>query len=580
MVELNDIRARSDAAPAPPPRPAPRARLPSTDAGTVVLHWLTVIALIVSLATGLRIASDALDAPVSKALTPILPQGELWSIHLASGLSLFFCATAYVLYMARSGLQTRISFRRLRPLVEPRNARLRWGALNVLLHWVLYGLLATLTTTGVLLFLGHGGWIVSVHLACAFATLGYVVVHVTTHYLFGGWRQLLRIVRPLAPLGARARSRPFLVAALVGLVVAGGLFGLDRAARDVLRVVRVDSPPILDGRLDDAAWRVARPVFVRTAQGANLGGTGESLVEIRAVRDDRKIYFAFRWEDPTRSLRRLPLVKREDGWHMIGTGADVADVVDYYEDKLAVMFAPSDAWGGDSSLHLGAQPLADRPPPLHGRGEHYTTDGSVIDVWHWKSTRGGLLGQADDQHFGPPRDPTAAEAAGQARYQAGYWNDPGDQAYLYNYKVEPPGGYRGTVQVVRLPKDAAAMTARMGPFDPDPDASMDPRFPGWWMLESETVPFSPEADAAIPVGTIIPGIVISGPFTGDRGQVAAGGQWQDGHWTIELSRDLISGSPYDQDFVAGRPLFLWVAVFDHNETRHTRHPRPVRLEIE
>jgi cytochrome b561 len=580
MAELDAIQARGNTAPAPSPRPVPKPRLPSSDAGTVALHWLTVTALIVSLATGLRIASDALDAPVSQALAPILPQGELWSIHLASGLSVFFCATAYVLYMTRSGLQTRVSGRRLRPLLERRNARVRWGALNVLLHWVLYGLLATLTATGVLLFLGHGGWIVSLHLACAFATIGYVVVHVTTHYLFGGWRQLLRIVRPLAPLGARARSRPFLVAALVGLVVAGGLFGLDRGARDVLRVVRVDTPPILDGRLDDAAWRVARPVSVRTAQGANLGGTGESLVEIRAVRDDQKIYFAFRWEDPTRSLRRLPLVKRADGWHMIGSGADVADVVDYYEDKLAVMFAPSDGWGGDASIHLGARPLADRPAPLHGRGEHYTTDGSVIDVWHWKSTRGGLLGQADDQHFGPPRDPTPAEAAGQLRYQAGYWNDPGEQAYLYNYKVEPPGGYRGPVQVVRLPKDVAAMTARMGPFDPDPDSSMDARYPGWWMLESETVPFSAEADEAIPVGTVIPGIVIRGPFTGDRGQVAAGGQWQDGHWTVELSRDLVSGSPYDQDFVAGRPLFLWVAVFDHNETRHTRHPRPVRIEIE
>ena len=94
------------------------------------------------------------------------------------------------------------------------------------------------------------------------------------------------------------------------------------------------------------------------------------------------------------------------------------------------------------------------------------------------------------------------------------------------------------------------------------------------------MPFSPEADAAIPVGTIIPGIVINGPFTGDRGQVAAGGEWRDGHWTIELSRDLISGSPYDQDFVAGRRLFLWVAVFDHNQIRHTRHVRPIRVEVE
>ncbi len=224
-----------------------------------------------------------------------------------------------------------------------------------------------------------------------------------------------------------------MVAAVVGLVIAGALASVDLGSRDLLRVVRIDTPPTLDGRLDDAAWRVARPVVVPTAQGANLGGTGESTVEVRAVHDGQRIYFAFRWNDPTRSLRRLPLIKQADGWHMIGTKADVVDVVDFYEDKLAVMFSRSDKFGSGESIHLGPHPIADRPPPLHGRGEHYTIDGSYIDVWHWKATRGGLLGQMDDQHFGPPRDPAPLEATGERRYQAGYQNDPGDQAYLYNY---------------------------------------------------------------------------------------------------------------------------------------------------
>jgi len=36
-----------------------------------------------------------------------------------------------------------------------------------------------------------------------------------------------------------------------------------------------------------------------------------------------------------------------------------------------------------------------------------------------------------------------------------------------------------------------------------------------------------------------------------------------------------TGSKYDQPFVPGR-----VAVFDHTQTRHTRHPRPVRITVE
>ena len=46
------------------------------------------------------------------------------------------------------------------------------------------------------------------------------------------------------------------------------------------------------------------------------------------------------------------------------------------------------------------------------------------------------------------------------------------------------------------------------------------------------------------------------------------------------SRDLKTGSQYDQDFVPGRELFMWVAVFDHTQTRHTRHARPVRVVTE
>ena len=41
-----------------------------------------------------------------------------------------------------------------------------------------------------------------------------------------------------------------------------------------------------------------------------------------------------------------------------------------------------------------------------------------------------------------------------------------------------------------------------------------------------------------------------------------------------------TGSKYDQPFVPGRELYMWVGVFDHTQTRHTRHPRPVRITVE
>ena len=107
---------------------------------------------------------------------------------------------------------------------------------------------------------------------------------------------------------------------------------------------------------------------VHTQQGINLGGSGTSDVEIRAVRDAENIYFAFRWWDPTHSIRRMPLLKKEDGWHVLQDNGATADVNGFYEDKFAVAFGHNPAFGGGDSTHLGKQPLADKPASIHGRG--------------------------------------------------------------------------------------------------------------------------------------------------------------------------------------------------------------------
>jgi len=553
---------------------------PRTDIGTILLHWLVAIVMVVSLLTGLRISADAPDAVISKALEPILPQGEIWSVHFISSLTLFFASTAYALYMLRSGLRHRVALKKARALVMPAASKLRWGAVNVILHWVLYGLVTVLTATGIALYVGYGGWVVAVHAACAIAVLVYIFVHVIAHFLYGGWGQILRLFRP-TPLVSNSgmKARPLLTAVLVGVPVAGAIAAFDWGTRDKLTVTRVDEAPKLDGTLDDPVWRRAAPVRIRTQQGANLGGTGESVVEVRAVRDADNIYFAFRWEDPTRSLRRLPLVKREDGWHLAHNGADIADETDFYEDKLSVIFSRSQAFGGGGATHLGPQPMADKPGALNSRGLHYTTDGSYIDMWQWKASRGGLLGRVDDQFIGPPMEPKEADWNKTARYQGGYTGDPGNAFYVYNFGSEPPGGFRGPVTVKRLPVDYRQTVAKLKTFDLNPESS-DSEGAQWWMTEAETVPYSPELDATIPVGTVIPGVLIMGEYSGDRADVTGTARWENGYWTLEAKRALATGSKHDVDFVPGEPLYMWVAVFDHNQTRHTRHVRPVELVIE
>ena len=559
----------------------PRNTPPRSDVGTIVLHWSTAVAFVVSLLTGFRIATFGFVAPrFAQWLSPILPQGEMWTWHFLASLALFFCSSAYLIYMLRSGLVPRNRLKRVKIVLIPAAQRKRWEGANIGLHWFIYALITVMTVTGIILYLGYGDWWVWIHSVTAIVGLAYIFVHVISHYMYGGWWQLFRLFRPAKLVRTKATlAYPLLIAVGVGTATLAVTAGIDWVTRDTLVIARVSKPPKIDGFLNDAVWAKARPVFVHTQQGANLGGTGESLVEIRAVHDGKNVYFAFKWEDPTRSYRRVPLIKGADGWHLLAHHKDINDVTDFYEDKLAIGFSRSPTFGSGESTYLGSRPLPDKPPPMNGLGYHYTAPGNLMDVWQWKASRGGLLGYVDNMYFEAPREPTPEEAAGKNRYEAGYWVDPGRAFYSYNYVHEPPGGYRGPIGVHRLPKDWKATVAALGHFDLNPDSS-DSEGARWWMTEDESVPYSKEVDATIPVGTVIPGVLISGKYEGERAAIRGAVHWSDGHWYLETVRALRTGSKYDHDFIPGRNLYMWVNVFDHTQIRHTRHARPVRIVVQ
>jgi Ethylbenzene dehydrogenase/Prokaryotic cytochrome b561 len=555
----------------------PVVKPPRSDIGTVILHWVTTIAMIASMVTGLRISADAEGAYFAPLLEPILPQGEIWSIHIYSALTLIACIIAYTLYMARSGLKRRVSLRRTVVFTVPVAPKLRWAATNVVLHWVLFATVMVLLASGVALYLGYGGWIVTVHFVSTMVAAAYIVGHLFSHFMYGGLQQWLRLFRPMKLAANRAmRERPLLLAALSGVVVVGAAAAVDFATRDTIAVPRMTGTPKLDGNLDEPFWAQARVVTIETHQGSHLGGTGTSTVKVRAVHDGDMIHFAFQWSDPTRSLKRLPVIKREDGWHLLHNKADLADESKYYEDKFAVMFSKGDGLGTDGATHLGPKPLANLPAAQNGRGLHFTTDGSVKDVWQWKASRGGLLGRVDDMYFAEPSPANQAQTRGVGRYSGGYDNDPGKSFYIYNYVSEGPGGYRGPVKLRRLPLDYKAIVAKMGKIDLDPEAT-DDEGSQWWMFENETALYSAELDAKIPVGTVLPTPLIIGVYEGSRADLTGNARWKDGWWTLEVSRKIKTGNARDLDLDG--TTYMWMSVFDHNQVRHTRHMRPVKLEL-
>jgi hypothetical protein len=388
-----------------------------------------------------------------------------------------------------------------------------------------------------------------------------------------------RVSKPRSPT---LQSNPFVVAAAVAITGASIIVAADQLAVDALRIHRISSAdaPILDGDTSDRAWRNIQPFSVTTNQGGNFDGKGETRIDIRAVHDGTWAYFLFTWEDPTRSLKHLPLIKEIDGWHLLHDGYETGDEHDFDEDKFSVLLTTLDVTlAGDRTFHASPHPIPDQPATMTGRGLHFTSEGVYVDVWQWKATSSGSTGWMDDAHFGPPLDATPMQVRNVVPYKGGFAPDPGVANYSDNFIMseEPAGDGKRMIMPRRLPRDLAAITAAMGEIDIDPNHG-ESDGARWFMTEAESLPYSSEQDARVPVGTVIPGVIIAGEFSGDRADIRCAARWASGHWALEVARRLDTHSRYDVPLQTG--IFMRVAAFDHSQIRHTRHVRPIRLEVE
>ena len=378
------------------------------------------------------------------------------------------------------------------------------------------------------------------------------------------------------------QSNPFVVAAVIAITAASAVVAADWLVVDSLKIHRIANAdaPILDGDTSDPVWRNTSPLSVMTNQGGNFDGKGESRIDIRAVHDGTWVYFLFTWEDPTRSLKQLPLIKQVDGWHLLHDGYEQGDEHAFNEDKFSVLLTTMDVdLAGDRTFHSSPHPLADAPATMTGRGLHYTmVPGLYADVWQWKATSGGPTGWMDDDHFGPPVEPTPMQANYTVPYRGGFAHDPGTANYSDNFVLSADAvGEDRIVTPRRLPRDLAAMTAAMGQITLDPDVG-ESDGARWFMTDADSVPYTVDLDRQIPVGTILPGVIIAGEFSGDRADVRCAARWASGHWALEVARRLDTNSQYDVPIKSG--VFMRVAAFDHSQIRHTRRVRPIRLEVE
>ena len=335
--------------------PKPR-QIRRTDAFTVVLHWAMVIAVVVSLLSGLRIATDydgSMAGGLASGVTSLLLRGSVIEWHIWSGWILTFVALAYAAYLWRSRQGDRIKldrsvWRRFQQAGRRGDRAVQWSAANVAIYQLAFVLVGLMALTGWMLYSGvtmglRPFVVATVHGLAAVGFVIYIVVHVLAQIPTGNFWQ---IFRPRLDYAAATGVAVVLAGAAVTAAVVA-----DRQSFEQLQIARVATPPVIDGSGNDPAWRQATTSEIRTVRGTNFDG-GEVVVQIRALHDGERMYFQFRWPDPQRSQKHLPLVKVEGGWRVMQSEFEINDEDHFYEDKFSVVLSRSPALGSGTA-HLG-----------------------------------------------------------------------------------------------------------------------------------------------------------------------------------------------------------------------------------
>ncbi len=532
--------------------------IPKSPATLVMLHSLGVVLIIFNFLSGLRIQSDQIDTLV--AVKHLLPQGNMWVLHSISGLLLVSLLLAYLYYWYKRRGQIRylLQFKTFskRPIESIAYALL----LLLILGSLVSGILQLIDVK-----------INNVHLLCAYGYLAFILLHLVAHIKHRGAYQMLRIVRPTSKL-------KFLTVSVIILVVSFsfGLFLLLTHASK-LPVYYTENQVIIDGYANEADWQYAPKIQVLTQHGAHLNN-GKSRVSVQAMYNHKNIYLYITWQDPTRSLQHLPLIKTKQGWQIQKTGFLFADENQFYEDKFAILLASGDALAASRSIHLGSRPLSHQPEVLNGRGYHYSNNGKIYDLWHWQAVRSNQHYQADDSYFGPPINAPKGLPATRLERKGGTY-----ERYSAGYQKDPPKVWNGVGMNWESHQDAFTKPRRL-PIESEDLAKLS-QFSittnshsqgDWWLAWDDTQPYTQKKDT-LPIGTVLPSVLIKSKRVSDRGNVRAHGYWKNGYWHLEIQRQLKSHSIYDVDL--NNQTYLWFAVFDHSQTRHSRHLQPVKLSF-
>lgn len=278
------------------------------------------------------------------------------------------------------------------------------------------------------------------------------------------------------------------------------------AERLTLTAVKVKKAPT---SLTDSVWEKAKAIDIRH-EGKEIFEDMEVVVNTKAVYTKESIHFLLKWKDATKSTLKGSWKFDGQKWSHIKSNEDrlallfeITRIAGYAKDGCsATCHNPID---GDAEIQMAT-------PKSSQKG----------DLWHWKAARSDPYNYADDTWMGAPGKKTGRKSdSGKG----------GDKKNITEDKSKPA-------------------------FMQDPNKK--PSAPGF-ILASEAVPIT---DYSIfKAGDVLTYRMPKKP-SGSRADIKTRSKYENGAWTLMLSRKLKTGNSDDVTFRPKKKYYFTTAVFD------------------
>ena len=327
----------------------------------------------------------------------------------------------------------------------------------------------------------------------------------------------------------------FFLAILMALALVAGAFILipSEPIQAHTLVVTANYVEMAPKGIDDPIWSKADAVQL-LVEGREKSERANGTVTARAIYTDTRLYFLFKWKDPTYSIIKQSWEFDGKTWlHLEGN-----------EDRIAVLFEITRI---DKFATRGCAVTCHSPADLPRDKWKFATRSAAEkgDLWHWKAARSAPYNYADDAWLTLAGNPTGSYR------ETGRRKDTGSGGDVKNEAMD------GTRPIYMQ------------------DPNNKPSVKGSLLME-EAIKIADYSQ--FKAGDIIPYRLPVSP-SGSRFDVKAISRHADGAWMVMLYRKLDTGYEDDVTFNPMKNYSFALAVFDDSGSDHSKATEPMTLKF-